>query len=115
MSDHMVSVWNILGSKANKAPPLSVALDSFSAKHALRRKRHVKIWHLRGVFDVIMSLNVDYAVAMNLFTFELQVQRKMPKCVLKNHVCALGLTCSPHTWNWNELAAPWSRHLIGKH
>jgi len=72
MSDHMVSVWNILlGSKANKAPPMSDAFVSFSAKHALRRKRHVKIWHLRGVFDVFKSLSVDYAVDMNLFTFEL--------------------------------------------
>ena len=66
------------------------------------------------MFDVFKSLNVDYAVAMNLFTFELQVQRKMHKGVLKNHVCALGLKCSPHTWNWNEHAAPWSRLSIGK-
>ena len=72
MSDHMVSVWNILlGSKVNKTPPMSDALDSFSAKHALPHKRHVKIWHLRGVFDVFKSLSVYYAVAMDLFTFEL--------------------------------------------
>ena len=114
MSDHMVSVWNILlGSKANKASPLSNALDFFSAKHALRRKRHVKIWHLRGVFDLFKSLSVDYEVAMNLFTFELQVQRKMHKGVLKNHICALGLTCSPHAWNWNELGPPWPRLSVG--
>ena len=87
----------------------------FSAKHALRRKRHVKIWHLRGVFDVFKSLSVDCAIAMNLFTFELQVQRKMRKGVLKNHICALGLTCSLHTWNWNELDAPWSHLSIVKH
>ena len=84
MCDHMVSVWNILlGSKANTTPLMSDAFVSFSAKHALRRKRHVKIWHLRGVFDVFKSLGVDCAIAMNLFTFELQVQRNMPKGVLK--------------------------------
>ena len=69
---------------------LSVALDSFSAKHALRRKRHVKFWHLRGVFDVFKSLTVDCTIDMNLITFELQVQRKMHKGVLKIMSVLLG-------------------------
>jgi len=50
---------------------------------------------------------------MNLFAFELQVQRNMTKGVLKNHVCALGLTFSRHTWNRIELAVPWSRLSVG--
>ena len=50
---------------------------------------------------------------MNLFEFELQVQQKMRKGVLKNHICALGLTCSPHAWNLNELRPPWSRLSVG--
>ena len=67
------------------------------------------------MFDVFKSLSVGYEVAMNLFTFELEVQQRMHKGVLKNHVCVVGLTCSPHTWNWNELATPWPRLSIGKH
>ena len=67
----------------------------------------------RDVFNIFKALSVFYAVAMNLFKFELQVQRKMRKGVLKNHICALGLTCSPHAWNWNELQQPWPRLSVG--
>ena len=63
----------------------------------------------RDIFDIFKALSVVYAVAMNLFKFELQVQRKMCKGVQKKHICALGLTCSPHAWNWNELGPPWPR------
>ena len=65
--------------------------------------------NFQDMFDIFKALSAFYTLAMNLFKFEIQVQRKMRKGVLKNHICALGLTCSLHTWNWNELRPPWPR------
>ena len=41
------------------------------------------------LFDIFKALSAFYALAMNLFKFELQVQRKMRKGVLKNHIYML--------------------------
>ena len=57
--------------------------------------------HLNYDFFVIFIFRLIYvaksiscALDMNLFAFELRVQRNLTKCVMKYHVCALGLTCS---------------------
>ena len=44
---------------------------------------------------------------MNLFEFELQVQRKMRKGMLNIRMRALGLPCSTHAWNWSEFGLHW--------
>src|SRR4051812_29596973 len=48
-----------------------------------------------SIFCLIYAAkSVSCALDMILFAFELRVQRNLTKCVLKYHVCALGLTRS---------------------
>ena len=55
----------------------------------------VMIFLVIFIFRLIYGAkSVSCALDMNLFAFELQVQRNLTKYVLKYHVCALGLTCS---------------------
>ena len=48
----------------------------------------------RIVLLIYDGKSVSCALDMNLFAFELRVQRNLTKCVLKYHVCAIGLTSS---------------------